>query len=69
MFIRLQVTHAHLRMPGDLCCPRCGKAGVLQGKGMRPKSRTVLFPIGEVKYFSYGITHPSCSIKGKGEWA
>jgi hypothetical protein len=39
----LQVTHPHLRKPGDLCCHKCGASNKLSGNGLRQGTRTVLF--------------------------
>ncbi|WIA41424.1 hypothetical protein OEZ86_005007 [Tetradesmus obliquus] len=57
-------THKHLRKPGDLCCHKCGAAGKLQGQGIRPGTRTVLFLDTQLKVFSWGIKCTQCPGHG-----
>lgn len=60
----MQATHSNFRKPGELKCPKCEQAGVLQGNGLRPGTRCVLHSDGQEKVFSHGMTHKGCPQHG-----
>lgn len=62
--VSLQATHSQFRLPGDLKCLKCNKAGVLTSNGLRPGTRTVYTPTGQEKVFSQGMTHVGCPGHG-----